>query len=49
VLAPETPFTGGADLTTLARRRRLLPGCVVPLAHRLTRYQTMHCELEPSP
>jgi hypothetical protein len=32
----------------LARRRLLLPGCVVPLAQRLIRYQTMHRELEPS-
>jgi uncharacterized protein len=29
----------------LARRHRLLQGIVVPLAHRLMRYRTMHYEL----
>jgi uncharacterized protein len=29
----------------LARRHRLLQGIVVPLAHRLMRYQTLHYEL----
>jgi PPOX class probable F420-dependent enzyme len=33
----------------LARRHRLLQGILVPLAHRLLRYQTMHYELRPSP
>jgi uncharacterized protein len=33
----------------LARRHRLLQGILVPLAHRLMRYQTMHYELQPSP
>jgi hypothetical protein len=33
----------------LARRRRVVQGGVVPLAHRLMRYQITHCELEPSP
>ncbi|MGH3155277.1 MAG: PPOX class F420-dependent oxidoreductase [Streptosporangiaceae bacterium] len=31
----------------LARRHRLLQGILVPLAHRLMRYQTMHYELRP--
>jgi uncharacterized protein len=30
----------------LARRHRLLQGALVPLAHRIRRYQTMHYELE---
>ena len=33
----------------LARRHRLLQAIVVPLAHRLLRYQTMHYELLPDP
>jgi len=32
----------------LARRHRLLQGILVPLAHRLRGYQTMHYELRPS-
>jgi uncharacterized protein len=32
----------------LARRHRLLQGILVPLAHRLMRYHTMHYELQPS-
>lgn len=32
---------------TLARRHRLLQGILVPLAHRLLGYQTMHYELTP--
>jgi hypothetical protein len=32
----------------LARRHRVLQGIVVPLAHRLLRYQTMHYELQPA-
>ena len=31
----------------LARRHRLLQAIIVPLAHRLLRYQTMHYELRP--
>lgn len=31
----------------LARRQRLLQGVLVPLAHRLLRYRTMHYELQP--
>jgi PPOX class probable F420-dependent enzyme len=31
----------------LARRHRLLQAILVPLAHRLMRYQTMHYELAP--
>jgi PPOX class probable F420-dependent enzyme len=31
----------------LARRHRLLQAMLVPLAHRLMRYQTMHYELRP--
>jgi uncharacterized protein len=31
----------------LARRHRLLQGILVPLAHRLMHYQTMHYELRP--
>jgi uncharacterized protein len=33
----------------LARRHRLLQAIVVPLAHRLLRYQTMHYELLSDP
>ncbi|HYB87135.1 MAG TPA: PPOX class F420-dependent oxidoreductase [Streptosporangiaceae bacterium] len=33
----------------LARSHRLLQGVLVPLAHRLRGYQTMHYELEPQP
>ena len=33
----------------LARHHRLLQGIVVPLAHRLRHYQTMHYELVPGP
>jgi len=33
----------------LARRHRLLQAMLVPLAHRLMRYQTMHYELRPDP
>lgn len=33
----------------LARRHRVLQGVVVPMAHRLLRYQTMHYELSPVP
>jgi uncharacterized protein len=33
----------------LARRHRLLQAILVPLAHRLLRYQTMHYELQPGP
>jgi len=31
----------------LARRHRLLQAILVPLAHRLLRYRTMHYELQP--
>jgi uncharacterized protein len=33
----------------LARQHRVLQGIVVPLAHRLRHYQTMHYELVPDP
>lgn len=33
----------------LARRHRLLQAILVPLAHRLMRYRTMHYELRPDP
>lgn len=33
----------------LARRHRLLQAVLVPLAHRLMRYQTIHYELRPEP
>ncbi len=33
----------------LARRHRVLQAILVPLAHRLMRYQTMHYELRPGP
>lgn len=33
----------------LARRHRLLQGILVPLAHRLRRYRTMHYELTTDP
>lgn len=50
VPARATLLTGEqADLAAraLARRHRLLQGIVVPLAHRLMRYTTMHYELHP--
>jgi hypothetical protein len=37
-----------ARLAAGALARRRLPRCVVPLAQWLMRYQTVHCELEPS-
>lgn len=33
----------------LARRHRLLQAVLVPVAHRLMRYRTMHYELQPDP
>ena len=33
----------------LARRQRVLQGVLVPTAHRLMRYHTMHYELAPDP
>jgi uncharacterized protein len=33
----------------LARRHRVLQGILVPAAHRLLRYRTMHYELSPDP
>ena len=33
----------------LARRHRLLQAILVPLAHRVMRYRTMHYELRPDP
>jgi PPOX class probable F420-dependent enzyme len=33
----------------LARRHRVLQGILVPTAHRLLRYHTMHYELAPDP
>ena len=33
----------------LARRHRVLQGILVPTAHRLMRYHTMHYELAPDP
>ena len=33
----------------LARRHRLLQAILVPLAHRVMHYQTMHYELRPDP
>ena len=33
----------------LARRHRLLQGILVPVTHRVLRYQTMHYELSPDP
>jgi uncharacterized protein len=35
--------------TALARRHRLLQGVLVPLAHRVRHYRTMHYELRPDP
>ena len=35
--------------TALARRHRLLQGLLVPLAHRVRHYRTMHYELRPDP
>jgi PPOX class probable F420-dependent enzyme len=35
----------GIAVKALARRHRVLQGILVPLAHRLMRYQTMHYEL----
>jgi uncharacterized protein len=36
-----------AAARALARRHRVLQGIVVPTAHRLMRYHTMHYELTP--
>jgi uncharacterized protein len=33
----------------LARRHRVLQAILVPMAHRLMRYRTMHYELRPDP
>jgi len=33
----------------LARQHRVLQGVLVPMAHRVRRYQTMHYELTPDP
>ena len=33
----------------LARRHRVLQAILVPLAHRLMRYRTLHYELRPEP
>jgi len=33
--------------SALARRHPVLQGILVPLAHRVLRYQTMHYELSP--
>lgn len=35
--------------SALARRHRVLQGILVPLAHRLMGYQTMHYEITPDP
>ena len=37
----------GTAARALARRHRLLHGVLVPMAHRLRGYQTMHYELKP--
>jgi PPOX class probable F420-dependent enzyme len=39
----------GLAARALARRHRVLQGILVPLAHRLLHYQTMHYELMPDP
>jgi uncharacterized protein len=52
VQARATLLDGGqaaAAAKALARRHRVLQGIVVPLFHRLLRYQTMHYELTPDP
>jgi PPOX class probable F420-dependent enzyme len=33
----------------LARRHRVLQAMIVPIAHRLSRYRTLHYELRPDP
>ena len=38
-----------AAATALARRHRVLQAVLVPAAHRLMRYRTMHYELHPDP
>jgi uncharacterized protein len=38
-----------AAARALARRHRVLQGVLVPAAHRLMRYRTMHYELRPDP
>ena len=51
VQAQATLLDGGearVAARALARRHRVLQGIVVPLAHRLLRYQTMHYELSPA-
>jgi PPOX class probable F420-dependent enzyme len=48
VHARATLLDGGQEriaAEALARRHRVLQGLLVPLAHRLLRYQTMHYEL----
>ncbi len=42
-----TDEQAGVAAMALARRHRLLQAIVVPLAHRLMRYETMHYELHP--
>jgi hypothetical protein len=37
----------GVAASALARRHPILQGILVPMAHRLLRYQTMHYELSP--
>jgi hypothetical protein len=39
----------GIAARALARRHRVLQAVVVPAAHRLMRYRTMHYELRPDP
>jgi uncharacterized protein len=52
VRARATLLAGGqaaAAATALARRHRVLQGMLVPVAHRLRHYQTLHYELRPDP
>ena len=50
--APATLLTGGQAhiaARALARRHRVLQGILVPLAHRLRGYRTLHYELTADP
>ena len=52
IRSPLTPFSSKAKTPrsprALAREHRVLQGLLVPIAHRLARYRTMHYELPPT-
>jgi len=50
IVARATLLEGGqarVAARALSRRQRVLQGVIVPAAHRLLRYRTMHYELQP--